>query len=86
MSKQVDSNLGVLPTLLAAAVKALSITVPIRSARALKDGSVEVWTRDGVQVWKPPKKKTAPESGSKPRASRKRAAPAKKEAKSERKE
>jgi len=80
MSIQVDVGL------LAAAVKGLGITVPIRSARVLKGGSVEVWTRDGRQVWKPPVKKTAPESVSKPRASRKRATPAKKEAKSERAE
>lgn len=48
--------------LLDAAVKGLGITIPIRSARQLKDGSVEVITRDGRQVWKPPKpkvKKTA---------------------------
>ena len=77
MSIDVDAGL------LAVAVKALGITVPIRSARPLKGGGVEVWTRDGVQVWKPPKAEIAPDptpsgakSVSKPRASRKRATPA----------
>ncbi len=77
MSIKVDAGL------LAAAVKALGITIPIRSARQLKNGSVVVGTRDGFQTYKPPVEETAPESVSKPRAPRKRAASAKKEAKSE---
>ncbi len=72
MSIKVDAGL------LAAAVKALGITIPIRSARKLKGGGVEVWTRDGAQVYKPPVEETVPESVSKPRGSRKRATPAKK--------
>ena len=78
MSINVDAGL------LAVAVEALGITVPIRSARPLKGGGVEVWTRDGRQVWKPPRVRTAPdptpsgaESVSVPRAPRKRAASAK---------
>jgi len=70
----IDVDVG----LLAAAVKALGITIPVRSARKLKGGGVEVWTRDGPQVWKPPKKKTASKSVSKPRASRKRVVAAEK--------
>ena len=66
------------PKLLAAAVEGLGLDVPIRSARVLDDGRVLVETRDGRHVWDPPKKKTAPESVSKPRASRERAAPARK--------
>ena len=72
MSIDVDAGL------LAAAVKALGITVPIRSARLLKGGGVAGWTRDGAQVWEPPKKKTVSKSVSKPRASRKRAIPGEK--------
>lgn len=77
MSIQVDSKL------LAAAVKALGITVPIRSARVLADGRVLVFTRDGRRVWEPPKKETVVKSVSKPRASRKRVPRAKKEVASE---
>ena len=69
MSIKVDSKL------LAAAVKGLGITIPIRSARKLEGGGVEVWTRDGAQEWKPP---AAPKSASKPRAPRKRKATARK--------
>ena len=69
MSIDVDAGL------LAAAVKALGITVPIYSARKLKGGAVEVVTRDGAQVYRLPKVKTAPESVSKPRVPRKRATP-----------
>jgi hypothetical protein len=72
MSIQIDSKL------LAVVVKALGITIPVRSARKLRGGAVEVGTRDGLQVWKPPKKKTVPESVSKPVVARKRATPAKK--------
>ena len=66
MSIDVDAGL------LAVAVKALGFTVPIYSARKLKGGAVEVVTRDGAQVYKPPKVKTASKSVSKPRVPRKR--------------
>ena len=66
------------PKLLAAAVEGLGLDVPIRSARVLDDGRVLVETRDGRHVWDPPKKKTAPESVSVPRVTRKRAPRAKK--------
>lgn len=72
MSIEIDAGL------LAAAVKALGITIPIRSARKLKGGAVEVWTRDGRQVWRPLKEETASKRVSKPVATRKRAAAAKK--------
>ncbi len=84
MSIEIDSKL------LAAAVKGLGLTVPVRSARLLADGRVLLETRDGRHVWEPPKKKAAPpkagqvpsgvgqapKSVSKPVATRKRAKPA----------
>lgn len=72
MSIEIDAGL------LAVVVKALGITIPVRSARKLKGGAVEVGTRDGLFVWKPPKAKTASKRVSKPVATRKRATPAKK--------
>jgi len=41
--------------LLARAVKGLKLNVPLYGARQLEDGSVEITSRHGVQVWTPPK-------------------------------
>jgi len=43
-------------------IKALKIDVPVYSAIQLKDGSVQIVTRNGTQTWKPPKKKKAAKS------------------------
>jgi len=39
------------------AIKALKIDVPVYTATKLKDGSIQIITRNGIQVWKPPAKK-----------------------------
>jgi len=45
------------PTQLARALKALEINVPYYSARLLPGGRIEIVTRDGAQVWKPPRRR-----------------------------
>ncbi len=42
---------------LRAARDALKIDVPIYSAIRMKDGSIQITTRNGVQTWKPPAKR-----------------------------
>jgi len=42
---------------LARALKALEINVPYYSARLLPGGRIEIVTRDGAQVWKPPRRR-----------------------------
>ena len=42
------------PKLVARALKALKINVPYYSAKLLPGGRIEIITRDGARVWKPP--------------------------------
>lgn len=39
---------------LRAALDALKIDVPVYSAITMKDGSIQIVTRNGLQTWKPP--------------------------------
>lgn len=67
MLKEVDQKT------LQAAIKALKINAPIYSAIRIKDGSIRITTRNGIQTWKPPKpkakaEKPKPKSQKKPTA------------------
>lgn len=42
---------------LQAAIRALKINAPIYSAIRMKDGTIQITTRNGIQTWKPPTRK-----------------------------
>ena len=43
---------------LRAAIRALKIDVPIYSAIRMEDGTIQITTRNGIQTWTPPTRKT----------------------------